>query len=331
MWRSTLGGLAVAACLAAPAAAQFVKVATFVPEQSVGVSGVIKPWMESVSAELPEGVTMQGFWGGTLGKNPFKQFELVQNGVADVTWVLPGYTAGQFPEMSIFELPFLFANATEASLVGWRLYERGLFSGLDGVELVGFFASEPSNLYMAEPISGLEDLQGKKIRSVGEIHAKWLDTVGAAPQTLASTEMNEALTRGVIDGVIQSWTGMRTFGTIDLVAQDYEVPVGVIPFLLLMNEETFEALPAEAQAAMLRHGAEKMAEMGGAAYRDVGAEIKSAVLAEDKMAVDQPDPETMERYREQALETHRWWIENTPNGQAVYDAALEEIAKIRGS
>ena len=92
-----------------PASAQeLVKIGTFVPERSVGVSQVIKPWMEAVSAEAGDSVTLQGFWGGTLGKSPFKQFELVQNGVADATWVLPGYTAGQFPEMGLFELPFLF-------------------------------------------------------------------------------------------------------------------------------------------------------------------------------------------------------------------------------
>ena len=98
-------------------AQDLVKIGTFVPEKSVGVSRVIKPWMEAVNSQT-DSVKMQGFWGGTLGKSPFKQFELVQNGVMDVSWVLPGYTAGQFPEMGVFELPFLFRTAEEASVVG---------------------------------------------------------------------------------------------------------------------------------------------------------------------------------------------------------------------
>ena len=185
-FKSVFAGLVTSAMLALPLTAQeVVKVGTFVPEQSTGVKLVIKPWLEAVAAETGD-VTMQPFWGGTLGKNPFKQFELVQNGVADVTWVLPGYTAGQFPEMGVFELPFLFRTAEEASIVGWKLHEMGLLSGLDGVHLVGLFAAEPNALFMKTKIDSLEGLTNLKIRSAGGIHAGWLESLNAAPQTLSS-------------------------------------------------------------------------------------------------------------------------------------------------
>ncbi len=176
-FKSALTGLIAGAVLALPLAAQeSIKVGTFVPEKSTGVALVIKPWLEAVAAETSD-VTMQPFWGGTLGKNPFKQFELVQNGVADVTWVLPGYTAGQFPEMGVFELPFLFRTAEEASIVGWKLHEMGLLSGLDGVHLVGLFAAEPNALFMKTKIDTLEGLANMKIRSAGGIHAGWLESL----------------------------------------------------------------------------------------------------------------------------------------------------------
>ena len=46
-------------------AQDLVKIGTFVPEKSVGVAYVIKPWMEAVNAQT-DIVQMQGFWGGTL-------------------------------------------------------------------------------------------------------------------------------------------------------------------------------------------------------------------------------------------------------------------------
>lgn len=321
---------AVALITAVPATAQeLVKVGAFVPEQSVGVANVIKPWMEAVSAESSD-VNMRGFWGGTLGKDPFKQFELVQNGVADVTWVLPGYTAGQFPEMSLFELPFLFQSAEEASVVGWKLHEQGLLTGFDGVHLIGFFATEPNAIYMAEPISSLDDIQGKKLRSVGPVHASFLETFGAAPQTLSSGEMNEALNRGTIDGVIQSWSGLRTFKTLPLVSQEYKVPVGVIPFVLLMNQDKWDGLSAEAQAAMMKHGGMAMAEMGAVAYRDAAETILTSVKDEDRITLDEPTRDELSAYAEEARAVHDWWIERTPNGQAVYDAAIAALEEMRG-
>lgn len=326
--RTTLAALALAA-LALPASAQeIVKVGTFVPEKSTGVSKVIKPWMEAVAGETSD-VKLMPFWGGTLGKNPFKQFELVRNGVADVTWVLPGYTAGQFPEMGVFELPFLFRTAEEASVVGWQMYEMGLLTGFDGVHVVGFFAAEPNALFMKKKISSLEDIANMKVRSVGGIHASWLESLGAAPQTLSSAEMNEGLNRGTVDGAIQGWTGMRTFKSLPLVDQAYVVPAGAIPFLLLMNEGKWNSLSDAAKASVMKHGGLEMAKMGGGAYTDVGSRIRSDVEAEGRIEIITPDEATLTKYEQAAKPVHDAWVAATPNGQAVYDAAVKLLADMR--
>jgi len=310
-------------------AKDLIKVGTFVPAKSVGVSKVIKPWMEAVSQEVGDKVTLKGFWGGTLGKSPFKQFELTRNGVIDVSWVLPGYTAGQFPEMGLFELPFLFQTAEEASVVGWRLHEMGLLSGFDGVHVIGFFAAEPNALFMRTKVTGLSELSNKKIRSAGGIHASWLTSLGAAPQTLSSSEMNEALNRGTIDGVIQGWTGMRTFKTMPLVNQAHAVPAGAIPFLLLMNQKKWDSLSPTVQAAIMKHGSMPMAKAGGAAYTALGEQIRADVRKEGRIDIVTPNAATLAQYAQAADSVHRDWIAKTPNGQKVYDAALAILKEIR--
>ena len=60
----------------------------------------------------------------------------------DIAWILPGYT-GQFPEMGLFELPFLFDTALEAATVGWRSTTQAL-TGFDGVRLIGFSVRPPT-------------------------------------------------------------------------------------------------------------------------------------------------------------------------------------------
>ena len=90
-------GAALVGMATVPAAAADIKIGSFVPEKSVGVRTVIKPWMAAVQKEIGKSSNLRGYWGGTLGKSPFKQYELVKNGVADLDWLRPGYTAGQFP------------------------------------------------------------------------------------------------------------------------------------------------------------------------------------------------------------------------------------------
>lgn len=50
------------------------------------------------------------------------------------------------------------------------------------------------------PINSLEDFKGKKIRMAGLIQSQLAQAVGATPVTLATTEIYEALQRGVVDG-----------------------------------------------------------------------------------------------------------------------------------
>ncbi len=129
MIRLSMGLLSAVAMLAlasAEAGAVDVRIGTFVPEKSVGVSRVIKPWMAAVAKETGVEVNMRGYWGGSLGRSPFKQYELVKNGVADITWVLPGYTPGQFPQLHVFELPFMAKTGVESSVAAWRVTEAGL-------------------------------------------------------------------------------------------------------------------------------------------------------------------------------------------------------------
>lgn len=326
-----LGVVGGVALLASGASAETVtlKVASFVPEQSFGVSKVIKPWIEAVKADAGDAVEFRTFWGGTLGKDPYKQYELVKNGVADVAWVMPGYTAGQFPELQIMELPFLVENAVEGSRAGWTLHEKGLVSGLDDVHLVGLWVTEPSILFTREPIGSLDDMERARVRSAGSVHAEWVTSLGAAPQTMSSTEMNEAFNRGTLDGAIQGWTGMATFKSLPLVEMAYPVPIGVIPHMLLMNKATWEGLPEKVRAAVTRHGGAAIADAGGAAYTEAGKALVEKSLEEGRLVVATIGEAQMAAYREAARPVHEWWIEKTPDGRTLYDAMVEALAEAR--
>lgn len=312
------------------AAPTTLRVAAFVPEKSFGVSRVIKPWMAAVEKDVGAEIKLQGFWGGTLGKDPFKQFELVKNGVADVAWVLPGYTPGQFPQMQVFELPALFENAVEAGVVGWRLYEKGLLKGFDGVRALTIFATEPMALWMREPIASLEDLRGKKIRSPGAVHARWLEAFGASAETMDSPEMNEMLNRKTLDGAIQGSTGMKTYKSLGLVKQDYRVAMGVIPFLLLVNEKRWNSLPEGVRAAMLKHGGEASAVAGGKAYEEAGAGILKELRGEGRVTITEPTATQLQSWTPRNESVQQWWSDKSPDGASLMTEVRAQLKAVRG-
>jgi TRAP-type C4-dicarboxylate transport system substrate-binding protein len=294
------------------------------------VSRVIKPWMAAVAKETGVDVNLRGYWGGSLGRSPFKQYELVKNGVADITWVLPGYTSGQFPQLHVFELPFLARSGVESSVAAWRITKAGLVDGFQDTHPIGLWTSAPSNVFTRVPIKSLYDLKNTKVRSVGSVHARWVTNFGAAPQTMASTKMNEALNRGIIEGVIQGWTGMRTFKSMSLVSYVHEVPVGTIPFILLMNKGTWNKLSGKAKAAFTKYGGEPMGRTGGAAYDSVTAKIRGGQIKKGRIKFVEADAAMMARYERDSASVHEWWINKTKNGRKVFEMYKKVLAELRG-
>ncbi len=313
---------AVMLCVATASSAEPVlRIGSHLQARTIGISEIILPWLSAVRADLGDTVTFQEYWGGSLGRHPDKQLELVQSGVLDIGWILPAYTSGQFPELGLFELPYLFESAEVAGLVGWSLYEQEQLSGFDQVRLLGFFTTEPAGLFMRTPVAGLEDLAGLKVRSLGAIHNNWLAVFGAAAQTMNPIDMNQALSRGMLDGGIQGWSGMRTFDSFPLVSQAWSVPLGTTAFLLLINQSSWDRLPPEAREAMLRHGGPTIARDSAAAFRRFGEKIQADLKQEQRVQILAPDADANARSRKRSEAIHRIWIESTPNGEQVYTTA----------
>lgn len=311
-------------------AADTIKVASFVSPKSMGVTKVIKPWMARVKAEIGDKVKLKGYWGGSLGKSPVKQYELVKNGVADLAWILPGYTSGQFPEMQITELPFLVKNGLEAGLVVQRLHDGGVRTGLDHIKLIGAWATEPNVLFLRKPVKSISDLKNLKIRNAGAVGGYWLGQIGAVPQTMSAPKMTIALNRKTIDGGQQGWTGMRTFKAMNLVTHVMDLPLGATPFFLGMNKKKWDGLPADVKAAFLKAGGENISRAGGAAYLNATNKILSSNAQAKKLIIVKPSGAEFDKLAKQSkAKVHSWWIKKTKNGQAVYDKAVKIIADVR--
>ncbi|MFL2502308.1 MAG: TRAP transporter substrate-binding protein DctP [Luminiphilus sp.] len=313
----------------ASAAENTLRMGSYINARSIGISQVIRPWADAVQAETGNAVTIVEYWGGSLGKSPAKQFELVKSGVLDIAWILPGYTPGQFPEMGLFELPFLFDTALEAATVGWQLHDAGLLTGFDGVRLIGFFSTAPNGLFMRRSIDTPLEMNGYKIRAVGAIHSDWLNTLGAAAQTMSAIDMNQALGRDIVDGGIQGWSGMRTFGSFPLVEQAWDIPVGMTPFLLLINEESWQRQPASVQRAMLHHGGLRIARSSGRAYAAINQQIRAALREADKPALITPDAATQQALVERTQALHTAWMSASSDRRKTYRAAQMFLSQLR--
>ena len=309
-----------------------IKVGSFVSAKGFGSRFVIMPWMDRARKDLAKigsKTTIKAYWGGSLGKSPFQQYDLVKGGVADVAWVMAGYTPGQFPELEIVEIPFLFRTANEAAVVTWKLYEKGLLSGFQDTHLVGMFAGAPAGIFSRDPISKLEDLKNRKVRIVGATQGDWLRTLGAVPERASSRKMNEKLNRGTFSAVLQGWSGMKTFKSFGLVNHTVDVPVGTLGFMLLMNKNTWNGLSAGEKKAVQENGGIHIARDSGKAYAKAAKDIRVMIKKQGKHKMVTFSQAQLNVYEKAAKPIYEKWASKNAANRKAYDAAMAILKEMR--
>jgi len=106
-----------AAAIGQTASAQEVtlKVHHFLPASSFAQTLFIQPWCDKIAKESNNKMKCQIYPSMQLGGSPPQLFEQARDGVADVVWTLPGYTAGRFPSVEVFEMPFMMQSPEATS------------------------------------------------------------------------------------------------------------------------------------------------------------------------------------------------------------------------
>ncbi len=134
----TLVAALLAATAVLPASAQEVtlKVAHFWPPGAMPPSTLLVPWCDKIAKESGNRLKCQIYPAMQLGGTPPQLVDQVKDGVADIVWTLPGYTAGRFPLMEVFELPFMSSNAEATSQAAWDYYEKFAQKEFPGVKML---------------------------------------------------------------------------------------------------------------------------------------------------------------------------------------------------
>jgi hypothetical protein len=94
-------------------------------------------------------------------------------------------------------------------------------------------------------VSKASDLKGTRIRAAGSVQSAVLEALGSVPVLIQPGEMNEALTKGMIDGASVGYSGMVTFHLTDAGKFVFEGDLGSITFAFVMNQASYDKLPPD--------------------------------------------------------------------------------------
>jgi TRAP-type C4-dicarboxylate transport system substrate-binding protein len=315
-------------------AQQKLRMVTSVPAQSFIYQDILKVWAERIGESSANSLEIEVFPTGTLGRDPQTHLDMVRDGVADIGYIIPGYTPGAFPEVTVIELPTVVPSATVGSRAGAQMVEEGLFrgSGTENLVVLGMFSTAPTQLTTTRKVASLEEIRGLKLRGAGPALLGTIEALGAVPVGgLTVTNIAESISRGLIDGSINEWVAMTIFGIADVTKFHLTGPnLGASPIMVVMNRVKYENLSPEQRAAIDENSGLAFSNLWGETFDSNIEKFRSAARNDSQRTFTELTPEEEARWNERLQSVIEKWIANTPNGQTVFDrysAAIQTAAQ----
>ena len=319
-----------ATSLAAGALAQEkLKFAVFTPDAELTHQIVMKPWAARVNKDAAGAVQIDTFPNGALGRNPGLQTKMLNDGIADIAWVIPSYTPGVYLDDDVFELPNIIQNSVEGSVAAWRLLQKGMLRGYDQYYMIGLFTSSPYTFHTNYKVTKGADLKGKKIRGVGAISTESIKALGAVPEGMPFTQLVEAISRGVIDGTTGHPIAVFDFGVHRVTTSHYLGRIGSVTLGIFMSKKKFDSLPAPAKAAIEKHRGEALSRAFGKMSEDRNAELVGEWKKDGKRTVTEPDKADAAAWDKMLSPVVSAWEGKDARNKALLAALRQELANVR--
>ena len=255
--------------LAASAQEVTLKVHHFWPPQAMPPTKILQPWCDKVAAESNNRLKCQVFPAMQLGGTPAQLIDQARDGVVDIAFTLPGYTAGRFPIMEVFELPFLLNGAQAGSKAAWEFYTKYGTKEFPGIKPLMFAVHDEGYLHSRDKqIKTLADLKGMKLRAPTRQTNKLLASLGATPVGMPLPAVADAVSKGTIDGFALPWEVIPSVKLHEMVKFHTETDPSrpalySATFILAMNQAKYDSLPADLKAVIDRNSGATLSAQAG--------------------------------------------------------------------
>lgn len=283
--------IALGAIAAAPVLAQDVTLRASHNANADEPYGVGLRKMDELLRERTGGkAAIQVFDNATLG-DEMESIQGTQMGTVDIAVTANETLANFVPDLSVFSLPFLFADSEQMDRA---LQDPEVIAqaqevlNAQGFHLITFFSAGTRHVMTKQPIEEMSDLDGLKIRTMqNPAHVDTFRAFGANPTPLAYTELYGALETGVVDGAEAANTNFYAQKFYE-VAPDWAM-IGWLELVapVIMGEAAYQALPEDVRAALDEVGAEA-GSFQRAAYRESDA-AREADIEAAGVTITRPD------------------------------------------
>jgi TRAP-type C4-dicarboxylate transport system substrate-binding protein len=207
-----------------------------------------KPWMDKVEKDSGGRIKFEAYPAMQLGGTPVQLYDQARDGVVDIVWTLPGNTAGRFPRIEVFELPFMMNNAEATSKAYWEYVQTECPDEFKDTQVLALHVHGPGMFHCAtKPIKSAADLKGLKVRGPTRQVTNMLRALGAIPVGMPLPQIPDALSKGTIEACVIPWEVVPSVKVHELTKYHSEFPADrpalyTTTFVMAMNKAKYASL-----------------------------------------------------------------------------------------
>ncbi len=263
--------------------------------------------------------------GQQLGK-AFDHYDMARDGIADLTYINPGYQPGRFPVIAAGELPFLISSTEGGSKALDEWYRKYAAKEMKDVKFCLAFIHAPSSFHSrTKKIVVPADIKGMKIRPADATIASFMTLLGGTNVQAAAPEVRDVIEKGVADAVTFPWGSLVLFGIDKVTKYHMDAPLYVTTFAFVFNKDKYNQMSAKQKKAIDDNcNSEAAGRVGGpwGKFEDAGV---GKVKAEPGQEVYTITPAQTAEWKKAAEPLEQKWADGVKKAGVDPVAAMKEL------
>ena len=273
-----------------------------------------KDWAADIEKASGGTIKSTVFPSEQLGK-AFDHYDMARDGIADVTYVNPGYQPGRFPLIAAGQLPFTFSDGKKGTAALDTWYRKHAAQEMADTHFCFAFIHDPGAYHGAKKVIAPNDLKGMKIRPAQSTIGQMVTVLGGTNVQASAPEARDVLERGVADGIFFPWGSMFLFGLDKVTKYSMDVPLYSTVFTYSMNKAKYNAMSPAQKKVIDDHCTTEWAVKLSAPWADFEAAGRGKMKAVAGHEVYQLLPEQLQDWKSGTAPLQNAWADAiTKNG-----------------
>jgi TRAP-type C4-dicarboxylate transport system substrate-binding protein len=295
----------------------------------------MEDWGASIEQDSGGTIKFKVYPAQQLGK-AFDHYDMARDGIADVTYVSPGYQPGRFPIFDAANLPFMMTNAKGGSQALDDWYRPYATAEMKDVKYCFAFTHDPGSFHSkTKKIVVPTDIKGMKIRPSHATTASLVTDLGGTNVQAAAPEVRDILEKGVADAVTFPWGSVLLFGIDKVTKYHLEAALYTTGFVWVMNKATYAAMSPAQQTVIDNHCNREWAEKVASPWADFEHDGIAKLKAEPGHEVYPLTDEQLNAWKAASASVVQTWSAAVKKAGGDPDATLkglkDELAKYNAS